>query len=180
MMQGAVHNLCHFSKAGNCSPESNGNPSDEMLIHACRTGRHAKTFIGYRPVAAVWFDKIWGRAVVHWYRGSEEMVERSSGPEEEEEEGRLSNLGSGKEPEVEGTKCRDEESGREKRRKERPELKVIICKDGRSSARVSVLHSSQTSQELRMLSRSLSDCKSLLLNVMIQVSQFIRNGQLCH
>ena len=38
----------------------------------------------------------------------------------------------------------------------------------------------QTSQELRMLSRSLSDCKSLLLNVMIQVSQFIRNGQLCH
>ena len=28
----------------------------------------------------------------------------------------------------------------------------------------------KTSQELRMLSRSLSDCKSLLLNVMIQVS----------
>ena len=26
----------------------------------------------------------------------------------------------------------------------------------------------------------LSDCKSLILNVMIQVSQFIRNGQLCH
>ena len=38
----------------------------------------------------------------------------------------------------------------------------------------------KTSQELRMLSRSLSDCKSLLHNVMIQVSQFIRNGQLCH
>ena len=38
----------------------------------------------------------------------------------------------------------------------------------------------KTSQELRMLSRSLIDCKSLLLNVMIQVSQFIRNGQLCH
>ena len=38
----------------------------------------------------------------------------------------------------------------------------------------------KTSQELRMLSRSLSDCKSLLLNVMIQVSPFIRNGQLCH
>ena len=38
----------------------------------------------------------------------------------------------------------------------------------------------KTSQELRMLSRSLSDCKSLLLNIMIQVSQFIRNGQLCH
>ena len=29
----------------------------------------------------------------------------------------------------------------------------------------------KTSQELRMLSRSLSDCKSLLLTVMIQVSQ---------
>ena len=41
-------------------------------------------------------------------------------------------------------------------------------------------HAFQTSQELRMLSRSLSDCKSLFLNVMIQVSQFIRNGQLCH
>ena len=38
----------------------------------------------------------------------------------------------------------------------------------------------KTSQELRMLSRSLSDCKSLLLNVMIQVSQFARNNQLCH
>ena len=31
----------------------------------------------------------------------------------------------------------------------------------------------QTSQELRMLSRSLSDFGSLLLNVMIQVSQFV-------
>ena len=31
-----------------------------------------------------------------------------------------------------------------------------------------------------MLSRSLSDCKSLLLNVMIQVSQFVSNSQLCH
>ena len=45
--------------------------------------------------------------------------------------------------------------------------------------RFSVLKA-KTSQELRMPSRSLSDCKSLLLNVMIQVSQFIRNGQLCH
>ena len=76
------------------------------------------------------------------------MVERSSGPEEDEEEGRLSNLGSGKEPEVEGTKCKDEESGREKRRKERPELKVIICKDGRSSARVSVPHSCQNAVQI--------------------------------
>ena len=42
------------------------------------------------------------------------------------------------------------------------------------------MRQSKTSQELRMLSRALSDCKSLLLNVMIQVSQFIRNGQLCH
>ena len=31
-----------------------------------------------------------------------------------------------------------------------------------------------------MLSRSLSDCKSLLLNVMIQVSQFVSNSQLFH
>ena len=38
----------------------------------------------------------------------------------------------------------------------------------------------KTSQEFRMLSRSLSDCKSLLLNVMIQVSQFVSNSQLCH
>ena len=38
----------------------------------------------------------------------------------------------------------------------------------------------KTSQELQMLSRSLSDGKSLLLNVMIQVSQFVSNSQLCH
>ena len=38
----------------------------------------------------------------------------------------------------------------------------------------------KTSQELRMLSRSLSDCKSLLLNVIIQVSQFVSNSQQCH
>ena len=37
----------------------------------------------------------------------------------------------------------------------------------------------KTSQELRMLYRSLSDCKLLLLNVMIQVSQFVSNSQLC-
>ena len=36
----------------------------------------------------------------------------------------------------------------------------------------------ETSQELPMLSRSPSDCKSLLLNVMIQVSQFVSNCQL--
>ena len=34
----------------------------------------------------------------------------------------------------------------------------------------------ETSQNLRMLSRSLSDCKSLLLNVVIQVSQFVSNS----
>ena len=39
----------------------------------------------------------------------------------------------------------------------------------------------KTSQELRILSKSLSDCKSLLLNnVVIQVSQFVSNSQLCH
>ena len=41
-------------------------------------------------------------------------------------------------------------------------------------------HNLQTSQELRMLSRSISDCKSLTLNVMIQVWQFVSNNQLCH
>ena len=36
-------------------------------------------------------------------------------------------------------------------------------------------------KELRTLSRSLSDCQSLTLNVMIRVSQFVRNSQqLCH
>ena len=40
--------------------------------------------------------------------------------------------------------------------------------------------SKKTLQEFRMLSRSLFDCKSLLLNVMIQVSQFLNNCQLCH
>ena len=38
----------------------------------------------------------------------------------------------------------------------------------------------ETLQELRMLSRSLTDCKSLFLNIMIQVSQFVSNSQLCH
>ena len=38
----------------------------------------------------------------------------------------------------------------------------------------------ETSQEWRMLSRSLSDCKSLTLNVMIQIWQFVINSQLCH
>ena len=32
-------------------------------------------------------------------------------------------------------------------------------------------------KELRTLSRSLSDCQSLTLNVMIRVSQFVRNRQ---
>ena len=36
--------------------------------------------------------------------------------------------------------------------------------------------SPKTSQDLRMLSMSLSDCQSLTLNVMIQVSQFVRNS----
>ena len=93
------------------------------------------------------------------------MVERSSGPEEEEEEGSLPNLGSGKESEVEGTKCKDEESGREKRRKERPELKVIICKDGRSSARVSVPRTQPIDLKYKSLSRNykiFSSCAAFL------------------
>ena len=38
----------------------------------------------------------------------------------------------------------------------------------------------KTSQELRTLSRSLSDYKSLLLNAMIQVLQFVSYSQPCH
>ena len=38
----------------------------------------------------------------------------------------------------------------------------------------------QTSQKLRMLSRSLSDYQSQTLNVRVQDSQFVRNSQLCH
>ena len=38
----------------------------------------------------------------------------------------------------------------------------------------------QTSQKLRMLSRSLSDCQSQILKVRVQDSQFVRNSQLCH
>ena len=34
-------------------------------------------------------------------------------------------------------------------------------------------------QELQMLSRSLSDCQSLSLKVMIRVSLFVWNSQLC-
>ena len=38
----------------------------------------------------------------------------------------------------------------------------------------------QNIARIAKVSRSLSDCQSLTLNVMIQVSQFSRNSQLCH
>ena len=38
----------------------------------------------------------------------------------------------------------------------------------------------KTSQELRMLSRSLPDYESLTPNIMIKVTQFVSNSQLCH
>ena len=38
----------------------------------------------------------------------------------------------------------------------------------------------ETSQELLMLSRTLSDSQSLALYATIRVSQFVRNGQLCN
>ena len=38
----------------------------------------------------------------------------------------------------------------------------------------------QTSQKLRMLSMSLSDCQSQILKVRVQDSQFVRNSQLSH
>ena len=43
-----------------------------------------------------------------------------------------------------------------------------------------LLDLSPTLQEMRMLPRSLSDCRSLTHDVMIQVSQFVSNSQLCH
>ena len=43
-----------------------------------------------------------------------------------------------------------------------------------------ILKISKTSQDLWMLSRSPLDCKSLILNVMIQFSHFVSNSQLCH
>ena len=42
------------------------------------------------------------------------------------------------------------------------------------------LHQMSSERELRMLSRSLFDCKALTLNVRIQVSQFASNSQLFH
>ena len=42
------------------------------------------------------------------------------------------------------------------------------------------LRGNKTSQEMQMLSKSLSNCQSLTLNVMISVSHFVRNNQLCH
>ena len=53
---------------------------------------------------------------------------------------------------------------------------IIQCNVYESSFNPDV--ETKTSQELRMLSRSL--CQSLTLNVMISVSHFVRNNQLCH
>ena len=61
----------------------------------------------------------------------------------------------------------------------RPRLRLPSNKNCVLSAQCAVC-AVKTSQELRMLSRSLSDSKSLLLNVMIQVSQFVSHSQLCH
>ena len=61
-----------------------------------------------------------------------------------------------------------------------PIICIIVIRVQQITSHHLCIFTLKTSQELRMLSRSLSDCKSLLLNVMIQVSQFIRNGQLCH
>jgi len=52
----------------------------------------------------------------------------------------------------------------------------VECWKARPAKHISInVH--ETSQELRMLSRSLSDCQSLNLNVMIRVSQLVRNTQ---
>ena len=60
---------------------------------------------------------------------------------------------------------------------------IFFEKQRTKSESINMITTSQplkTSQELWMLSRSLSDCKSLLLNVLIQDPQFVRNNQLCH
>ena len=53
---------------------------------------------------------------------------------------RVSHEGGGQGGEWKGRDGKGEETAQEKR-KERPELKVVICKDGRSSARVSLYNS---------------------------------------
>ena len=57
---------------------------------------------------------------------------------------------------------------------------IDLFSDGidKKEATLEYFDSNKTSQELRMLSRSPSDCKSVILNVMIQVSQFVCNSQL--
>ena len=55
------------------------------------------------------------------------------------------------------------------------------CVKGGVAQSISCSTIKKNSQKLRMLSQSLSDCQSLTLNVMIRVSQFVRNSQqLCH
>ena len=64
-----------------------------------------------------------------------------------------------------------------------PVYKIFLA-DGRTGGSLEVvqevLADLKTSQELRMLFRSLlDDCQSLTFNIMIQVSQFASNSQLC-
>ena len=49
----------------------------------------------------------------------------------------------------------------------------VVLKNAKKNSHRKYKQHKKTSQELRMLSRSLSDCKSLTLHVMIQVSQFV-------
>ena len=57
------------------------------------------------------------------------------------------------------------------------EVKTLLMLSGGNLKHVCAQYGFQTSQELRMLSRS--DCESLTLNVMIQVL-LVSNSQLCH
>ena len=49
-----------------------------------------------------------------------------------------------------------------------------------TSMKIIFLKLEKTLQELRMLSRSISDCQSQSLNDRVKVSQFVRNSQTCH
>ena len=60
------------------------------------------------------------------------------------------------------------------------EVKTLLMLSGGNLKHICAQYEFQTSQELRMLSRSLSDWESLTLNVMIQVSQFAIKSQLRH
>ena len=53
---------------------------------------------------------------------------------------------------------------------------VHLCNTLKNYVLIRIVENKKTSEELRMLSRSLSDCQSLNLKVLIRVSQFVKNS----